>query len=280
MLDQGQIDQVAGSDAYGSDGNKIGSVGQVYLDDQTGQPAWVTVNTGLFGMNESFIPLSDASFSGDRLTVPFDKDLVKGAPNVASDGHLSPDEERELYSYYGVGYSDSNYDSTTTTGTDYVDTTTTGTTTGDYDTTTTGHDTSGPTTDDAMTVSEERLNVGTERREAGRARLRKYVVTENVTQTVPVSREEVVIEREPITDANIDEATSGTDISEEEHEVVLHEEVPVVDKTVEPVERVRLGTQETTAEQTVTEEVRKERVETDGDVHTASDIDTAGENRI
>jgi uncharacterized protein (TIGR02271 family) len=280
MLDQGQIDQVAGSDAYGSDGNKIGSVGQVYLDDQTGQPAWVTVNTGLFGMNESFIPLSDASFSGDRLTVPFDKDKVKGAPNVASDGHLSPDEERELYSYYGVGYSDSNYDSTTTTGTDYVDTTTTGTTTGDYDTTTTGHDTSGPTTDDAMTVSEERLNVGTERREAGRARLRKYVVTENVTQTVPVSREEVVIEREPITDANIDEATSGTDISEEEHEVVLHEEVPVVDKTVEPVERVRLGTQETTAEQTVTEEVRKERVETDGDVHTASDIDTAGENRI
>ncbi|MDX6319973.1 MAG: hypothetical protein QOD35_3373, partial [Nocardioidaceae bacterium] len=46
MLDQGQIDQVAGSDAYGSDGSKIGSVGQVYLDDQTGQPAWVTVNTG------------------------------------------------------------------------------------------------------------------------------------------------------------------------------------------------------------------------------------------
>jgi uncharacterized protein (TIGR02271 family) len=288
MLDQGQIDQVAGSDAYGSDGNKIGSVGQVYLDDQTGQPAWVTVNTGLFGMNESFIPLSDASFSGDRLTVPFDKDLVKGAPNVASDGHLSPDEERELYSYYGVGYSDSDHDSTTTTGTDtgYVDTDSSYTETtsshgeGADTTTATGHDTSGTTTDDAMTVSEERLNVGTERREAGRARLRKYVVTENVTQTVPVTREEVVVEREPITDANIGEATSGTDISEDEHEVVLHEEVPVVDKTVEPVERVRLGTQETTAEQTVTEEVRKERVETEGDVHTASDVDTAGESRI
>ncbi len=276
MLDQGQIDQVAGSDAYGSDGNKIGSVGQVYLDDQTGQPAWVTVNTGLFGMNESFIPLSDASFSGDRLTVPFDKDLVKGAPNVASDGHLSPDEERELYSYYGVGYSDSDYDSTTTTGTE----STSGHGEGADTTTTTGYDTTGPTTDDAMTVSEERLNVGTERREAGRARLRKYVVTENVTQTVPVSREEVVVEREPITDANIGEATSGTAISEDEHEVVLHEDVPVVDKTVEPVERVRLGTQETTAEQTVTEEVRKERVETEGDVHTASDVDTAGENRI
>ena len=260
MLDQGQIDQVAGSDAYGSDGSKIGSVGQVYLDDQTGQPAWVTVNTGLFGTNESFIPLSEASFSGDRLTVPYDKDKVKGAPNVAADGHLSPEEERELYAYYGVGYTDTDYDTTTTTGTGYADTDR-----GGYDTRTEGHDTSGPTTDDAMTLSEERVNVGTERREAGRARLRKYVVTENVTQTVPVTREEVVVEREPITDANRDAATSGPDISEEEHEVVLHEETPVVDKTVEPVERVRLGTQQTTEQQTVTEQVRKERVDTDAD---------------
>jgi uncharacterized protein (TIGR02271 family) len=260
MLDQGQIDQVAGSDAYGSDGSKIGSVGQVYLDDQTGQPAWVTVNTGLFGTNESFIPLSEASFFGDRLTVPYDKNKVKGAPNVAADGHLSPDEERELYAYYGVGYTDTDYDTTTTTGTGY-DTDTTGTRTE-------GYDTSGPTTDDAMTLSEERVNVDTERREAGRARLRKYVVTENVTQTVPVTREEVVVEREPITDANVGDATSGPDISEEEHEVVLHEEAPVVDKTVEPVERVRLGTQETTEQQTVTEQVRKERVDTDNDTTT------------
>jgi uncharacterized protein (TIGR02271 family) len=269
MLDQGQIDQVAGSDAYGSDGSKIGSVGQVYLDDQTGQPAWVTVNTGLFGTNESFIPLSEASFSGDRLTVPYDKDKVKGAPNVAADGHLSPEEERELYAYYGVGYTDTDYDTTTTTGTGYADTDR-----GGYDTRTEGHDTSGPTTDDAMTLSEERVNVGTERREAGRARLRKYVVTENVTQTVPVTREEVVVEREPITDANRDAATSGPDISEEEHEVVLHEETPVVDKTVEPVERVRLGTQQTTEQQTVTEQVRKERVDTDADINTTSTTST------
>jgi uncharacterized protein (TIGR02271 family) len=270
MLDQGKIDQVAGSDAYGSDESKIGSVRQVYLDDQTGQPAWVTVNTGLFGTKESFIPLSEASFSGDRLTVAYDKDKVKGAPNVAADGHLSPEEERELYAYYGVGYTDGDYDTTTTTG---YDTTTTGTGTGTGYTDTTGtgtegHDTSGPTTDDAMTLSEERVNVGTERREAGRARLRKYVVTENVTQTVPVTREEVVVEREPITDANRDNATSGPDISEEEHEVVLHEETAVVEKTVEPVERVRLGTQETTDQRTVTEEVRKERVETDADINT------------
>jgi len=250
MLDQTQLDQVTGSDAYSTGGGKIGRVGQVYLDDQTGQPAWVTVNTGLFGTNETFIPLSDAAFSGDRLTVPYDKDKVKNAPNVASDGHLSPEEENELYAYYGVG------------GTDY----TTTTTTSDV-----GHDTSGPTTDDAMTLSEERLEVGTERREAGRARLRKYVVTENVQQTVPVTREEAVVEREPITDANVDRATSGPAISEEEHEVVLHEEVPVTSKTTKPVERVRMDTRQTTEQQSVSEEVRKERVELDGDVTDSRD---------
>ena len=102
-----------------------------------------------------------------------------------------------------------------------------------------------------MTVSEERLDVGTERREAGRARLRKYVVTENVTQTVPVQREEVRVEREPITDTNRDDALSGPGISEDEHEVVLHEERPVVDKDTVPVERVRLDTETVTDQVTV-----------------------------
>jgi uncharacterized protein (TIGR02271 family) len=81
-----------------------------------------------------------------------------------------------------------------------------------------------------MTRSEEELRVGKAEREAGRARLKKYVVTENVTQTVPVQREEVRLEREPITDANVDPAASGPDISEAEHEVTLTEEQPVVEK--------------------------------------------------
>ncbi len=127
-----------------------------------------------------------------------------------------------------------------------------------------GHDTSGPTTDDAMTRSEERLRVGTERVEAGRARLRKYVVSENVTQTVPVTREEVRVEREPITDANIGNAMDGPAISEEEHEVVLHEERPMVAKEAVPVERVRLTKDAVTEEHTVSEEVRKEVIETEG----------------
>jgi uncharacterized protein (TIGR02271 family) len=128
-----------------------------------------------------------------------------------------------------------------------------------------GHDTSGPTTDEAMTRSEEQVTVGTAARETGRARLRKYVVTENVTQTVPVSHEEVRLEREPITDANIGEATAGPDISEEEHEVILHAEQPVVQKETVPVERVRLDKETVTDQQTVSEEVRKEQIELEGD---------------
>jgi uncharacterized protein (TIGR02271 family) len=127
-------------------------------------------------------------------------------------------------------------------------------------------DTSGPTTDDAMTRSEEELRVGKESREAGRARLRKYVVTEEETRTVPVTREKVRVEREPITDANIGEAMDGPDISDEEHEVVLHEERPVVTKETVPKERVRLDTESATEDRQVTEEVRKERIEAEGDV--------------
>lgn len=96
----------------------------------------------------------------------------------------------------------------------------------------------------------------------GRVRLRKYVVTENVTQTVPVSHEEVRIEREPITDA--DDAVSGVEISEDVQEVELKGERVVVSKETVPVERVRIGTETVTEEQQVSEEVRREQIETDG----------------
>jgi uncharacterized protein (TIGR02271 family) len=254
LLGTEQIGNIVGQDVHGSDGAKIGTARQVYADDQTGQPEWVTVRTGLFGTKETFIPLADADASGGRLTVPYTKDFVKGAPNLDDDGHLSSEEEQQLYAYYGR----TDYD--TASGRDHD---------GVYDDAegrAVGHDTSGPTTDSAMTVSEERLQVGTQRREAGRARLRKYVVTENVTQTVPVRREEVRLEREPITEANRDAALSGPDLSEEEHEVVLHEERPVVQKEAVPVERVRLDTETVTEQQTVAGEVRKERVEVEGDV--------------
>jgi uncharacterized protein (TIGR02271 family) len=117
-----------------------------------------------------------------------------------------------------------------------------------------------------MTRSEEELHVGTTSRERGRARLRKYVVTEEEQVTVPVEREEIRVEREPITDANAGQALDGPAISEEEHEVVLHEQEPVVEKRAVPKERVRLEKDTVTDERTVSEELRKERVDTDDEV--------------
>ena len=114
-----------------------------------------------------------------------------------------------------------------------------------------------------MTRSEEQLRVGTETREAGRARLRKHVVTEHQQVTVPVSHEEVTLEREPITDANRGDAYDGPAISEEEHEVTLHAERPVVDTEAVAVERVRLGKETVTDQETVGGEVRKEEIELD-----------------
>jgi uncharacterized protein (TIGR02271 family) len=128
-----------------------------------------------------------------------------------------------------------------------------------------GHDTSGPNTDTAMTRSEERLHVGTENVETGRARLRKYVVTEEQNVTVPVTREEVRLEREPITEANVDHAMDGPALSDEEHEMVLNEERVVVDKETVPVERVKLDTETVTENRRVSEDVRKEQIELDED---------------
>jgi uncharacterized protein (TIGR02271 family) len=248
-----------------SNGDKIGKVADIYTDEATGQPEWIAVSTGMFGKNVSFVPLAGADASGDDLRVPYTKDQVKDAPNATPDGQLSQDEESRLYSHYGLDYSEGWSDTGLPTG-GTKGTTDTGhdRTVGYDESRTTGYDTSGPTTDNAMTRSEEELRVGKEQREAGRARLRKYVVTEQETATVPVSREQVRVEREPITDANVGAALDGPDISEEEHEVVLHEERPVVATEAVPKERVRLDTETVTEEETVSGEVRKERIDTDG----------------
>jgi uncharacterized protein (TIGR02271 family) len=229
-----------------SDGDRIGTVEELYYDRDSNEPGWIAVKTGLFGTKVSFVPLQGAAPSGERVRVAFVKAQIKDAPTMDPDGDLSLDEERRLYDHYGLGYTHED---------DYVD-----------EARTEGHDVSGPTTDDAMTRSEEELRVGTERRERGRARLRKYVVTEHVQTTVPVEREEVRIEREPITDANVEEAMSGPAISDEEHEVVLHAEEPVVEKRAVPKERVRMSKDTLTDEREIREEVRKERIEADDEV--------------
>ena len=212
------------------DGTPVGSINAIYLDDGTGQPEWALVNTGLFGTRSTFVPIAQAATIDENVQVPYDKRRIKDAPRVDVDQHLSEAQERQLWRHYGFDY-----------------------------------DTAGrrAARDDAMTRSEEELQIGTTERERGRVRLRKYVTTEQVQQAVPVRRERVRLEREPITDANLHAATSGPELSEAEHEVVLHEEEPVVEKRVVPRERIRLGKESVTGEERVAEDVRREQIELD-----------------
>jgi len=145
-----------------------------------------------------------------------------------------------------------------TTGTTQTTTQQTTNTTGN-----TGYATSGvnTNTDEAITRSEEQLRVGKEVVGAGTARLDKYVTTEHVQTSVPVTKERVVIEREPITDANRGAALSGPEISEAHHEVRLTEERALAAKEVVPIERIRLGKQVETHDQVVGADLRKEHVD-------------------
>jgi uncharacterized protein (TIGR02271 family) len=255
-----------GTTVTGRDGDKIGKVEEVYLDNASGQPEWVSVKTGLFGSNVSLIPLAQASQSGDTLTVPFDKAKVKDAPHHDPAAELSESDEADLYRYYGVTDTSASAQGTTAGyDTDRDRSTTTGRGEGYDHRRGEGYDTSGDNTDDAMTRSKEELRVGTETREAGRARLRKFITSETVERQVPVSHEEVVVRREPITDANRGDALSGGDLTEEEHEVVLTEERAVVQKDVVPVERVQLGTETVTGTETVSAELREEQIDLDTD---------------
>jgi stress response protein YsnF len=258
VLENDQIDQVIGSEVVGPDGQRIGHARQVFVDDETGRAKWVSVETGLLGNRASFIPLRDAAVSGNQLSVPYDKARVKGAPDHLGEGdHLSPDDEEQLERYYseggvrgddvgdgGRGQADIAGDRAD--GTDE---------TRDVAAVGAGAD------DDAMTVSEEQLAVSTRSVARERVRLRKHVVTEEITMTVTVRKERFTVEREPISEDSAADYTGGTDFGDSDTEIILHEEVPVVQKVVRPVERVRLTTGVDVRDETVGGEVRKERVE-------------------
>ncbi|MGX5359990.1 PRC and DUF2382 domain-containing protein [Kocuria sp. KH4] len=297
------VNALLSATAYGSDGDKIGRIEQVFLDDNTEEVTFVTVNTGLFGTKESFVPVEGAQQDGDRLVLPYAKEVVKDAPNVDADQHLSPAEEEEIYRYYKMNYSGTGGDRDTRTDyatTDYTGTGTTGRDAGDTldtdrnavpgagtagyaevdrgvtdrgvtdrDSTAGYADVDRGVTDRDLTDRddngvvrhEERLHVGKEQQETGRARLRKYVVTERETVDVPVEREEVRVERTPLSGT---EATTGT-IGEEDVEVVLHEERPVVAKETVGVEKVEIEKETVRDTERVEADVRKEQVEVESD---------------
>jgi uncharacterized protein (TIGR02271 family) len=227
---------------------KIGTIEEIYVDERTGRPEWMAVKTGLLGGKVSFVPVAGAESSGAGVRVPYDRADIKHAPSTEPDGVLSFEEESALYRYYGFEDADPAPAAPAPAAQDAPPPAEAPT----------------PPPGDAMTRSEEELRVGTRSREAGRVRLRKHVVTENVTTTVPVRREEMRLEREPITEGDAVAPGAEPAISEAEQEVVLHEEEVVVEKRVVPKERVRLGKEVVTDEQTVSDEVRKERIDADG----------------
>jgi uncharacterized protein (TIGR02271 family) len=253
-----------GRDAYGPSGDKIGEIVDIYYDDATGRPEWVAVRTGLFGTKRTFVPIHGSQRYGDNdLQVAFDKDMIKGAPNIQPEGRLSSAEERELWSYYGYDYAD------TTSAKEYGYGTAYGQRRADSDYDWRRDD------NDTVTRSEEELHVAkgrTERKETGKVRLRKYVVTENVKMEVPVTREEVRVTREPVSgpertagDGKIRSGQRPVDIGDTEREVVTYEERPVVTKETVPKERIRLDKETVTDTETVEDQVRKEKVDIEDD---------------
>src|SRR3569833_4250257 len=112
MIGTDTICRVIGLDVYDEAGEKIGSASEVYLDDETGEPEWVTVRTGLFGTKESFVPIRNADLTNDGVRVPVSKTQVKDAPKIDTAGHLSPQEEQELSRYYGMGTGTAGFETT------------------------------------------------------------------------------------------------------------------------------------------------------------------------
>ena len=263
----GQLDELYAVDVVTQDDDNLGKVGQVYLDDQTSEPSWVSVRTGWFGTNESLVPLEGAQVSGGQIRVPYSKDTIKDAPNVDADTHLSEQQQDELFRYYGgMGMDVSRYGSRDDLGSG-VDTRDdlagVGTTGGVRGMDTTRDDRGDRADEGSMTLHEERVDVGTEQVETGRVRLRKHVVTDQETVTVPVEREEYEIVREP---ADATDLGAGDRLEDDEAEVVLHEERPVVDKDVVATERVGLEKQTVTDEQQVVTDVSREEVDVDEDM--------------
>ncbi|MBF6237416.1 PRC and DUF2382 domain-containing protein [Nocardia otitidiscaviarum] len=233
----GLLDEIIGNSVYDRGGDKIGKVKQIYIDNTSGAPTWAAVSTGFFH-DDSLVPLAGARHEpgSDALQVQVAKDEVKSAPHVDLEPEISVDDERELFTHYHLDPRGAGWDAGGGPG---------------YD----------RRADDEMIRSEERLEVDRERATTGRARLRKYVVTEEQTVTVPTTHEEVRIEREPITDPRTAE---HADIGDEEREVTLHEDRLTVDTEAVPVERARLAVDEVEDSRTVSGTVRKERFETEG----------------
>ncbi len=344
MLSEREVSAAVGSTAYGTNGDKLGTVEHFFVDDRTGAPTWVSVATGLFGTRHSIVPAVDAAFDEDdgTLRLPVTAEAMKSAPHLAGE-HLDPAEEAELRRHYGIenrGLEERGVASEPAAGeagwlppvpppavgrhesADLHDRRPDDDRPHDRPSDDArSHDRpaddlantavmAAPTqeipavppppapdaehgrthTDGGMTRSEERLRVGTERVATTRARLVKYVVTEEVQITVPIRREEIRVEEVPL---DAPDPGPGESLLPAEHqpsgdrmppagyttggydtggyqvadglpdEIVLHTERPVVSVEVVPVERVRLRKETVEGQERITEQVQREQIVVD-----------------
>lgn len=221
-----QLSGMQGAPVYDDAGEQIGSVEEIYYDTQNSQPAWIGIGTGFFGTKRVLVPVEGAHAEGDGVNVPHSKAKVKDSPDIDSD-EISRETEDELYSYYGVRGSAPSAE---------------------------GHDKT------TVTRSEEELRVGKRATATGQARLRKWVETEPVSEDVELKQERARVTRE-----RVDQPVSGAEIGEEEVDVTLRGEEPVVEKQAVAKERIGVEKDVEVEQETVTGEVRKERVEVEGD---------------
>ncbi|MFD4641911.1 DUF2382 domain-containing protein [Lentzea sp. NPDC058436] len=265
MIDQTHVEALYDCDVIDNKGEKIGSVKRVWLEDGTGKPMWAEVHTGLFGMKEHFVPIQQGQVAGGAITVPVSKEQVKDSPSMnTSDDHMSDTEQEALYRHYGMIPQAKTGDHDRLDGKQAA---------GQRGRQATGQQATGQRATgqhaqreagDAaeVTLSEEKLDVGTRQVESGRVRLVKHTVTEQRNITVPVTHEEVRVVREPVQG---DAARTGKAFADEQAEMTLHREEPVVQKRTEATERVRLEKDAVTEQKDIKGEVRKERVEVERD---------------
>jgi uncharacterized protein (TIGR02271 family) len=232
VSDQLSVERLAGlrgAPVCDSAGEKIGSVEEIFYDDQSRRPEWLGIGTGFFKTKRVLVPMEGARISDEQVIVAYSKDRVKDSPAIDEE-HISEQTEQELAAYYGRGELPRD-----------------------------GKKPRGKT-DESLTRSEEELQVGKREVEAGRVRLCKWVETEPVEEDVELRRETAQVTRE-----RIDQPAGDQAIGEEEVEVTLREEQPVVAKQTVAKERIGVEKDVRTERETVSDEVRKERVDIDED---------------
>lgn len=226
-LNRVRLDEMRGAPVYDNAGEKIGKVEEIFYDHQSHRPEWIGIGTGFFGTKRVLVPVEGAQVAEeDGLQLAFSKDRVKDSPDI-DDEEISQECEAELRQYYGLAQLQQ-------------------TATADED--------------QAVTRSEEEVEVGKRDVQAGTARLRKWVETEPVALDVELRREVAHVTREPL-----NEPVADHDFSEQEIEVPLHEEKPVVQKQTVAKERIGIEKDVETDTATVEDEVRKERVDVEGE---------------